>query len=97
MLIENKSSYYPETYTRKLELCASYNQLATIKKKPIEKYRKLFELKKRQIMEERKQTLEIREEIINTALKGLKGFTYPVAKEILETAIKALAGKSIVH
>ncbi|MFT6125888.1 MAG: hypothetical protein ACJAVA_000330 [Flavobacteriaceae bacterium] len=48
-------------------------------------------------MEERKQTPEIREEIINTALKELKGFTYPVAKEILETAIKALAGKSIVH
>ncbi len=31
MLIENKSSSYPEIKTRKRELCASYNQLATSK------------------------------------------------------------------
>ena len=33
MLIENKSSSYPEIKTRKRELCASYNQLANIMKK----------------------------------------------------------------
>ena len=32
MLIENKSSSYPEIETRKRELCASYNQLPTIMK-----------------------------------------------------------------
>jgi hypothetical protein len=33
MLIENKSSSYPEIKTRKRELCAPYNQLANIMKK----------------------------------------------------------------
>ena len=33
MLIENKSSSYPEIKTRKPELCASYNQLPVIMKK----------------------------------------------------------------
>ena len=32
MLIENKSSSYPENNTRKRELCAPYNQLGKIKK-----------------------------------------------------------------
>ena len=35
MLIENKSSSYPEVKTRKRELCAPYNQLPTIRKMKI--------------------------------------------------------------